>query len=136
MFFLIRCRLLRNSCVVVGMPVFMLFLRGGDAPAGSAGEAPSPAEIQAYLEPYQRWLDGLRERGDLIRADRLESEVTLLGPGDLATDTPSIETKDLIDGYYLIRARNAQEALKIAKDCPHLRHAGTVEVRKTFGGDT
>ena len=47
--------------------------------------------------------------------------------GDVVTDGPFVESKEILGGYYLIEAADLDEALTIAKDCP--ARFGGVEVR-------
>jgi hypothetical protein len=47
--------------------------------------------------------------------------------GDLVTDGPFVETKEVLGGYYLIEAADLDEAIAIAKLCP--APDGGVEVR-------
>ena len=47
--------------------------------------------------------------------------------GDVVTDGPFAETKEALGGYYLIEAKDLDEAIKIAKQVPH-PHGG-LEVR-------
>jgi hypothetical protein len=46
---------------------------------------------------------------------------------DVVTDGPFVETKEVLGGYYLIEAKDLDEALGVAKLCP-APHGG-VEVR-------
>ncbi|MFC8190170.1 YciI family protein [Cellulomonas sp. NPDC057328] len=50
--------------------------------------------------------------------------------GVLVTDGPFLETKEVLGGYYLVEARDLDEALALARHLPELRepHAA-VEVR-------
>jgi hypothetical protein len=36
---------------------------------------------------------------------------------------------DGIGGYFIIRARNMDEAMKIATECPHLKYGGKIDIR-------
>jgi hypothetical protein len=47
--------------------------------------------------------------------------------GDVVTDGPFVETKEALGGYYLVEAKDLDQALEIGKLCPTL--AGGVEVR-------
>ena len=47
--------------------------------------------------------------------------------GDVVTDGPFAETKEALGGYYLVEAKDLDEAIKIAKQVPH-PHGG-LEVR-------
>jgi hypothetical protein len=72
-------------------------------------------------EEYRSWAIELRRRGHLVRAERLGSETRTLGSRQTgATDT---------SGFFLIRAATIAEATALARECPHLRHGGTVTVR-------
>ena len=52
------------------------------------------------------------------------STATVIRGGEL-TDGPFIETKEALGGYYVIEARDLDQALELAKICP----SGNVEVR-------
>ena len=114
------------------MAEYMLLLRGGDRP-GDGGEV-SPAEMQAYVAPYRTWLDGLSRGGHLLHANRLADTgakvVRPHGTGVVVLDGPYTESKDVIGGFYLVRAESEADALTIAGECPHLANGGSVELRR------
>jgi len=45
------------------------------------------------------------------------------------TDGPFAEAKEIIGGYFIVQANSYDEAVGLAKDCPHLDF-GTIEVRE------
>lgn len=47
--------------------------------------------------------------------------------GDVVTDGPFVESKEMLGGYYLVEARDLDHALEIGKSCP--AQFGGVEVR-------
>ena len=47
------------------------------------------------------------------------------------TDGPFTETKEIIGGYFLIDCESRDEAVEIAKTCPHAK-VGNVEVRQVI----
>lgn len=49
--------------------------------------------------------------------------------GGTVTDGPFVETKESINGYYVIEARDLDHAIEIAKLCPAPAPGGGVEVR-------
>src|SRR5579884_1050015 len=49
--------------------------------------------------------------------------------GDVVTDGPFTETKDVLGGFYLVEAGSDDEALDIARRIPVLRLGGAVEIR-------
>jgi hypothetical protein len=50
-------------------------------------------------------------------------------PGDVVTNGPYVEIKELIGGYIMISADSLEEAAEISKGCPILSVGGSVEVR-------
>jgi hypothetical protein len=77
--------------------------------------------------------DGLRGRGVLVAAEALQpvetaTTVRVRGGRATITDGPFAETKEQLAGFYLVDARNLDEALEIAAKIPPARE-GSVEVR-------
>jgi hypothetical protein len=75
----------------------------------------------------------LQKNGHLINAAGLkpvQTATTLrLRQGKLSvTDGPFAETKEVLGGFYVIEARDLNEAIQLASQSPSLR-AGSVEVR-------
>ena len=79
--------------------------------------------------------DSLRASGNLVEASALESSASavrlrLRGGKRSVVDGPFAETKELVAGFYLIEARDMQEAIGIASRFPSAPHA-TIEVWPT-----
>ena len=77
--------------------------------------------------------DGLRSSGVLIAAEPLhpvETATTVrVRNGKLSvTDGPFAETKEQLSGFYLIEARDLNEAIQVAAKIPPARE-GSIEVR-------
>jgi hypothetical protein len=53
----------------------------------------------------------------------------LRSPNKVITDGPFAEGKELVGGYFLVRADSLDEAARMAKDCPIFETGGSVEVR-------
>jgi hypothetical protein len=75
----------------------------------------------------------LRKRGHLILAQPLqapEAAVTIRVRNGKAsrTDGPFAETKEFLGGFYLIEARDMNEAIRIAEEDP-MASMGSVEIR-------
>jgi hypothetical protein len=107
------------------MPQYLLLLHGGK----ELGPNPTPTEVQAYVAPYQAWLDKLRAEGNLIDASRLLRDRRVVGVGAPA----SAESHDILGGYYRVRAPTIDGAEALASDCPHLLNGGWIEVRLLAG---
>jgi hypothetical protein len=77
--------------------------------------------------------DGLRGRGLLLAAEALQpvemATTVRVRNGQLSvTDGPFAETKEQLAGFYLIEARDLNEAIQVAGKIPPARE-GSVEVR-------
>ncbi|MBP1150617.1 MULTISPECIES: YciI family protein [Methylocaldum] len=92
----------------------------------SLPESPKDAECLAYA-------NSLRESGHLLGGEPLESvqtatTVRVRGGKVSVTDGPFAETKEQLAGFYLIDARDLNEAIQIAAKIPPAR-VGSIEVR-------
>ncbi len=79
------------------------------------------------------YVEVLRESGYLVAAEPLQSARTAVslrvrGGGLSATDGPFAETKEQLGGFFLIEARDLNEAIQVASRWPSAR-IGTIEVR-------
>jgi hypothetical protein len=93
----------------------------------------TPAESQALDDASIAHDQGLRDKGQLVTAQALESvraAVTVRGKKDkpLVTDGPFAETREQIGGFLLIEANDMKEAIQIASQVPVLRF-GAIEIR-------
>jgi|SRR5271154_7136978 len=66
--------------------------------------------------------------GNALQPTAEAKTVRLRDGKSLATDGPFAETKEQLGGYYLVEARDAEEAIGIAAKIPAARY-GCVEVR-------
>jgi hypothetical protein len=63
----------------------------------------------------------------LVSAEKLRDEAgRWLAPGG-ATVRPA--GRELVTGFFVIRARDYDHALELARQSPHLKYGGTIEVR-------
>jgi hypothetical protein len=79
------------------------------------------------------YLEELRTRGHIISSEALQSAQTattvrVRGGRVSLTDGPSAETKEHLGGFFLIDARDLNEAIQVASRWPSAR-LGSVEVR-------
>jgi hypothetical protein len=94
----------------------------------------SPSEIQHVIEKYQTWSNKLHAAGKLVSSEKLREEggkiLTSRQGTFSAVDGPYAETKEVVGGYLVFRAENYDEAIELARDCPHLAF-GRLELRQT-----
>jgi hypothetical protein len=111
------------------MPSYLLLLR--EEP--ELFERMPPEEIERAIGRYRAWSDELRASGRYLASDKLtDGEGRVLRPeaGRVRViDGPYAEAKEVMGGYYAIRAASYDEAVEIARGCPHLDYGGTIEVR-------
>lgn len=94
----------------------------------------SPEEMQKIIERYKAWGDSLEAAGKLIGSNKLvDEEGRVLRPDQgkvRVIDGPYSESKEVIGGYFAIRAADYEEAVEISRSCPHLEYEGTIEIRE------
>jgi len=103
----------------------------------SAYENPSPEVWQQAMEAHGRFAEQVVEMGaKILGGNALQPTSTATSiRGDVVTDGPFVETKEVLGGYYLVEAADLDQALAIGKLCP--APFGGVEVRPimdTSGG--
>jgi hypothetical protein len=91
------------------------------------------AEWKALEREYLEYDDALRKSGHFVAAEALqpaEASTTIrVRNGKLSvTDGPFLETKEMLGGFFLIDARDLNEAILVASKIPSARF-GSVEVR-------
>jgi hypothetical protein len=90
-------------------------------------------EGEAFMGEYFAFTEGIKKSGHYLGGNALQpvSTATTLRnrSGKLSTtDGPFAETKEQLGGYYLIEARDLNDALQVAAKIPSAR-TGSVEVR-------
>jgi len=101
--------------------------------AESSWQNLTPAETEKVIGEYRAFAEGIKNSGQFIGANRLHPVVTAttvrVRDGKLsATDGPFAETKEQLGGYYLIEARDLNDAIQVAGKIPGARY-GSIEVR-------
>ena len=91
------------------------------------------SESDAFMGEYFAFTDGIRKSGHYLAGEALQPVGTAttvrVRNGKLSTtDGPFAETKEQLGGYYLINARDLNDAIQIAAKIPSAR-LGSVEVR-------
>jgi hypothetical protein len=110
------------------MPKFMLLLYDNPTDWSKV----SPEDMQKAIEKYMAWtkkpftVDSMRLANDAGKVIRPQSGSVRV------TDGPYSETKEVLGGYYTIEAANYEEAVKLAREHPHLEYGGTLVVRQTW----
>jgi hypothetical protein len=99
-------------------------------------KAMSKSEWDAIVREVHTYNEELRKKGHLITAEALESvqmatTVRVRNGKVSTTDGPFAETKEQLGGFFLIDARDLNEAIQVASMLPGAR-LGCIEVRPTM----
>ena len=94
----------------------------------------SEKERGAIFQGYMAFTEDVRKSGAMKSGAPLQGSgtaTTLSGRNGktVTTDGPFAETKEQLAGYYVVEAKNLDEALAIAAKIPSLTVGGSVEVR-------
>jgi hypothetical protein len=95
---------------------------------------------EVMMKEYREFTDSILKSGHMKAGDALQPTSTatcvrIRNGKTLTTDGPFAETKEQLGGYYLIEAKDLDEATKIAARVPSAK-SGTIEVRpiRVFAG--
>lgn len=102
---------------------------------GSWNSMPEEAKRQGMMA-YTAYTEALRKAGILLGSNRLRdaSDGTTVRVTDGKTkvqDGPYADTKEQLGGYYLIEAKDLDDAITWAARCPGAAH-GAMEVRPVW----
>ena len=95
--------------------------------------AMSKGEQDAFMGEYFGFTEDIKKSGHYIGGEALQpvgtaTTVRLRGGKMSTTDGPFAETKEQLGGFYLINAKDLNDALQIAAKIPSAK-TGTIEVR-------
>jgi hypothetical protein len=93
----------------------------------------SDKERGDMYQQYAAFTDGIRKSGHHRAGDQLQpianaTTVRVKNGKPVSTDGPFAETREQLGGYYIIEAKNLDEATEIASRVPSAR-MGSIEVR-------
>ena len=93
----------------------------------------TPAQMQDVMGRYRTFTESVRASGHMLGGEKLDpastaTTVRIRDGKTLTTDGPFAETKEQLGGFYLIEAKDLDEALRIAARIPAAGY-GSVEVR-------
>jgi hypothetical protein len=108
---------------------YMLLIYGNEAAMKDATDADRDAMFRAYRE-YTSGLikSGNMKAGDALQPTTTATTVRVRDGKTLTTDGPFAETREQLGGYYLVEAKDLDEATKLAARIPGAQ-VGSIEVR-------
>ena len=93
----------------------------------------SKSESDAFMGEYFAFTEAVKKGGQYVAGEALQpvqtaTTVRIRNGKTSTTDGPFAETKEQLGGFYLIEARDLNDALQVAARIPSARY-GSVEVR-------
>jgi hypothetical protein len=90
-------------------------------------------EVDAVFGEYFSFTEGIKQSGHYVGGEALQPTQTAttirIRNGKVSTtDGPFAETKEQLGGFYLVEARDLNDAIQLASKIPGARY-GSVEVR-------
>ena len=105
-----------------------------DAETANPSSDPPPADvIEQVMNEYNDYTQMLRDRGVYLGGEALQpnptaTTVRVQDGRTITTDGPFIEAKEALGGFYLVEARDLDEAIEFAAACPGAKF-GAIEIR-------
>lgn len=112
------------------MPSFMLLLHQSP----SKFQNLSPQDIQQIIAKYKAWREELVRGNKMRGGEKLSNDggrhLRIQGNQVSVTDGPYSEAAEVLGGYFTIEANDYDEAVAIARTCPHLTGTQWIAVRQ------
>jgi hypothetical protein len=108
---------------------YALLIYASEQEWASQSEEESQAQFQEYMAFTKDVVDrGLYKGGEALHPTASATTVRVREGETLTTDGPFAETKEQLGGFYLVEAKDLDEAIEIAARIPDVRR-GSIEVR-------
>ena len=109
---------------------YVLLLHGPARDRSTAASAAADSANEAALvAEYSAWAGRLAGEGKLLAGEKLADDPLAMLASNGTREVPRY-TADEVGGFFIIQAADSAEAYRIARDCPHLRHGGTIQLRR------
>jgi hypothetical protein len=109
------------------MEKYMFIFIGGD-PSHLSSDAQ-----QAHMGKWFAWVEKLQKENRYVSGEALlPGGKTIKGSKKVITDGPYAEGKEVVGGYFVVNAKDLNEATEMAKACPDYELGGVVEVREVM----
>jgi hypothetical protein len=96
----------------------------------SKNPVPTPDQMKEAMKPYQDWISSIAASQHLVAPPkRWDVDGRVITGSGMVQEGPYAEKKHSIGGLFLIKAKDYDEAVKIAQGCPIIKYGAVVEVR-------
>ncbi len=91
----------------------------------------SPEAQQANMQKWFEWIEKLTKEQRYVAGEALlPGGKTVKGAKRTVTDGPFAESKEVVGGFFVVNAKNLDDAVALTKDYPDYELGGAVEVRE------
>lgn len=110
------------------MEKFMLIFHGGMSTLSS------PEQMQENMGKWMAWIDKLAKNDQYVSGEPLLPGGKLIkgSGGKSVTDGPYTEGKEVVGGYFIINAKDINEAIALCNDYPDYEIGGSIQVRQVM----
>ena len=114
---------------------YALLIYASEQDWANQSEEESQAQFQEYMAFTKDIVDrGIMRSGEALQPTATATTVRVRNGETLSTDGPFAETKEQLGGFYVVEAKDLDEAIEIATKIPDVR-AGCIEVRPVMEMD-
>jgi len=92
----------------------------------------SPEEMQSQTQKWMEWVAKLQKAGRYVEGEPLLPGGKLVSGLNSVTDGPYAEGKEVVGGYFVVEAKDFDEAVHYCQDYPAFGYGGTVQVRQVM----
>lgn len=92
-----------------------------------------PEDIQTAIDAFYLWIEDKVSAGRARHGSRLGRDGATVSRKVLLTDGPYGEAKEVVGGFWVLRARDLAEAAAMAAENPCMKHGLFYEVRPLDG---
>ena len=114
---------------------YALLIYASEQGWANQSEEESQAQYQEYMAFTKDIVDrGIYQGGEALQPIATATTVRVRDGETLTTDGPFAETKEQLGGFYVVEAKDLDEAIEIAARIPDVRR-GSIEVRPVMEVD-
>ena len=114
---------------------YALLIYASEQDWANQSEEQAQTQFQDYMAFTKDIVDrGIMQSGEALQATATATTVRVRNGETLSTDGPFAETKEQLGGFYVVEAKDLDEAIEIATRIPDVR-GGSIEVRPVMEMD-
>jgi len=88
-----------------------------------------PGDPNDMFKEYAQWMLSTIAKGVIITGQEFK-EVATLVDNQKNIEYRDSKAADRVTGYFIVEAESLEEAIQIAKDNPHIKYGGSIEIKE------